>query len=65
MLNYRDPNWLEQAKRLTGLETGALAKAAGVNRSVLQRIANGDGATMRTFIKIDDAVRAVIMARGA
>jgi nucleoside-diphosphate-sugar epimerase len=62
MLNYRDPDWLGQAKRLTGFETGQLAKAAGVNRSILQRIANGDGATMRTFIKIDDAVRAALAA---
>lgn len=65
MLNHRDPNWLETAKFLSGLDTGALARAAGVNRSILQRIAKGEGTTLATFQKIEDAVRAAVEKRAA
>lgn len=65
MLNYRDPNWLQLAKALAGMETGALAKASGVSRSQLQRIANGDDPRLGTFIKIEDAVRSAAKARAA
>lgn len=56
MLNYLDPNWLEQAKALTGMTTGELARASGVHRSQIQRLANGAAPRLDTFKKILKAV---------
>jgi predicted transcriptional regulator len=63
MLNHRDPNWLATAKAITGMETGALAKLAGVSPDTLQRIANGSLPSLRTFQKIEDAVKASLQTK--
>lgn len=65
MLNYRDPDWLANAKAIAGLSTGQLAKAAGLSRSTVQRLANGDDPTLTTFRKIEDVVIASVSKRAA